>query len=62
MTAEQIVAWVQATRGITLTADSAARLTGLLASGRKTLDMLTDDSLFDAEPAQMAIALQEAAR
>ena len=61
MTAEQIVAWIKDTRGITLTADSAQRLAGLIAAGRATLEALSDDSLFDAEPAQMAIALKECA-
>jgi hypothetical protein len=61
MTPEQIVAWIKDTRGIALAPDSARRLAGLLASGRTTLDALTDDSLFDAEPAQMAIALKECA-
>jgi hypothetical protein len=61
MTPEQIIAWIKDTRGITLAPDSARRLAGLLASGRTTLDALSDDSLFDAEPAQMAIALRECA-
>jgi hypothetical protein len=61
MTADQIVAWIKDTRGITLTPDSAQRLAGLLASGRATLDALADDRLFDAEPAQMVIALRECA-
>ena len=62
MTPEQIIAWIKETRGITLAPDSAARLAGLLAAGRKTLDALADDSLFDAEPAQMTGALKEAGR
>jgi hypothetical protein len=61
MTPEQIVAWIKDSRGIELTPDSARRLAGLIASGRATLEALGDDSLFDAEPAQMVIALKECA-
>jgi len=60
MTPEQIIAWVAETRGIAVSLDSAARMAGLLAAGRATLDALTDERLFDAEPAQMTTALKDA--
>ena len=61
MTADEVIAWVQETRGITVSPDSARRIAGLLAAGRAALDLLTDDSLFDAEPAQMVVALKDGA-
>jgi len=58
MTPDEIVAWIRETRGIQVSPDSARRIGGLLAAGRGTLAELSDDSLFDAEPAQMVVALQ----
>ena len=62
MTPEQIIAWVAETRGITVSIESATRMAGLLAAGRATLDALTDERLFDAEPAQMVVALKDRSR
>jgi hypothetical protein len=61
MTPDAITALVLETRGIALAPDSARRIAGMLAAQRKTLDALTDETLFDAEPAQMAVALMDAA-
>jgi hypothetical protein len=61
MTPEEVAAWVAATRGIQLSPESARRIAGMIRSGRETLDALTDASLFDAEPAQMVVALKDAA-
>jgi hypothetical protein len=61
MTPEQITAWVLETRGIALAPDSARRIAGMIATARATLDALTDERLFDAEPAQMVVALKDTA-
>lgn len=58
MTPDEIIAWIQETRGIQVSSDSARRIGDLLAAGLGTLAELTDDSLFDAEPAQMVVMLQ----
>ena len=62
MTPEQVLAWVEATRGITLEAASATRIAGQLRGARNALDHLADAGLFDAEPAQFAVALRETRR
>jgi hypothetical protein len=62
MTPEQVIAWIEATRGVTLGLDAAARIAGLLRAGRASLDRLDDATLFDAEPAQFIVALHETRR
>ena len=60
MTPEQVVAWIKASRNITLTPDAARRIAGGIPAQRATLESLADPALFDAEPAQMVVALQAA--
>ena len=61
MTPEQITQWILETRGIALEPAAARRMAGMLATGRATLEALADATLFDAEPAQMVVALKDAA-
>jgi hypothetical protein len=62
MTAEQVIAWVEATRGISLGTASAERIAGQLRAACAGLEALTEASLFDAEPAQFVVAQREARR
>jgi len=60
MTPEQVVAWIQASRNITLTPEAARRIGGSVETQRDALQALADPKLFDAEPAQMVAALKAA--